>query len=191
VGFVLNTMPSVSKGGIKINKYIRPRKSQLHFFRNVPLFIRINDFKFVLYKPPGITLGEMRINEGRFPEELFVKQADKLKGVQEAQKAFNKHLEDSVKSGNPEKVKEILITMVEETLLEPRSGSLENFSDTVAVLVSDYSKEFDVIKQLLNISSTDYSIVLHSINVMAFALAFASFNNYSKYEAKTLGLCAL
>jgi len=41
------------------------------------------------------------------------------------------------------------------------------------------------------LSSTDYSIVLHSINVMAFALAFASFNNYSKYEAKTLGLCAL
>jgi len=92
----------------------------------------------------------MRINEGRFPEELYVKQADKLKGVQEAQKAFNKHLEDSVKSGNPEKVKEILVTMVEETLLEPRSGSLESISDTVSILVSDYSNESDVIKQLLN-----------------------------------------
>jgi len=133
----------------------------------------------------------MRLREGRIPEELYVKQADKLRGIQEAQKAFNKHLENSVKSGNLEKVKKIIVTMVEETLLEPRTGSLESVSDTVDVLVDGYSNGIDVIKQLLNISSTDYSIVLHSINVMAYALAFASFNNYSQYEAKTLGLCAL
>jgi len=80
---------------------------------------------------------------------------------------------------------------VEETLTEPRSGSLEGVSDTVGILVSDCVKESDVIKSLIDMTHADYSIVLHSINVMAFALGFASHMDYSQEQAKELGLCAL
>jgi len=173
------------------DKYIQARKSQLKFYRDVALYTKAGESKFVLYKPPGITLGEMRIQEGLHPDSLFIRPADKLKGLQEAQKAFNNQLEGYVKSGDPEKVKETLVTIVEETLMEPRSGGLEGVSDTVGILISDYSKEADIIRQLIDISLTDYSTVIHSINVMAFALGFALYHHFFRSDTKTLGLAAL
>ncbi len=173
------------------NKYILARKSQLHFYRDLPLYTKTGESKFVLYKPSGITLSEMRISEGLHPDTLFIRPTDKLKGLQEAQKAFNNQLERHIKSRDSEKVKETLVTIVDETLMEPRSGSLEGLSDTVNILVSEYSKEVDIIRQLITISLTDYSTALHSINVMAFSLAFALYHHFSHPDIKIIGLAAL
>jgi len=172
-------------------EYIPARKSQLRFYRDVELYAKGEGKEFVLYKQSGIILSDMRIDYGTHPGVLYIRKTDKLKGLQEAQKGFNKQLEKDVKSRNPAKVKETLVTVMEETLTEPRSGSLEGFSDTVSILVSDYSKESDVVRSLIDMSYTDYSTVLHSINVMAFAIGFASYMKYSRSKAKTLGLCAL
>ena len=170
---------------------IRARKSQLKFYRDVELYKKDKGEGFVLYKKAGMTLHDMRIEEEMYPAVLYIKQKDKIRGIQEAQKGFNKKLQTDVKSGNPAKVKETLVTIVEETLTEPRSGSLEGVSETVGILVSDYSKDSDVVKNLIDLSYTDYSTVLHSINVMAFALGFAFSLNYSQAETKVLGLSAL
>ncbi len=170
---------------------IMARKSQLNFYRDVELYKKAGGGGFVLYKQSGMTLNDMRIEEGMHPSELYIKYNDKIRGIQEAQKGFNRQLKTDVESGNPAKVKETLITVVEETLTEPRSGSLEGVSETVSTLVSDYSKESDVVRSLIDLSYTDYSTVLHSINVMAFALGFAFYFNYSQAEAKALGLSAL
>jgi putative nucleotidyltransferase with HDIG domain len=172
-------------------EYIPARKSQLRFYRDVELYAKGGGKEFVLYKQSGIILSDMRIDYGTHPGVLYIRKTDKLKGLQEAQKGFNKQLEKDVRSGNPAKVKETLVTVMEETLTEPRSGSLEGFSDTVSVLVSDYSKESDVVRSLIDMSYTDYSTILHSINVMAFAIGFASHMKYSRSKVKTLGLCAL
>lgn len=176
---------------IEISEYVQARKSQLYFYRNIPLYSKVSDKKFVLYKPTGTTLGEMRVSEKRHPDVLFIKQADKLQGIQEAQKGFNKQLEIDVKSKDPAKVKETLVAVVEETLTEPRSGSLEGVSETVNILVSDYAKESDVVKNLIDMSYKDYSTILHSINVMAFVLGFASYIGFSRDESKIIGLGAL
>ena len=170
---------------------IKARKSQLTFYRDVELYRKSKGEGFVLYKPAGMTLHDMRIQEAMHPSELYIKQGDKIRGIQEAQKGFNTILKSDVESGNPEKVKETVVTIVEETLTEPRAGSLEGVSDTVGILVSDYSKNADVVKQLIDMSYTDYSTILHSINVMAFALGYAFFLNFSQAEAKVLGLSAL
>jgi putative nucleotidyltransferase with HDIG domain len=172
-------------------KMIVARKSQLHFYVETALFSKADDGQFVLYKPAGKTLGDMRMNESRLPGELYIRRDDKLRGIQEAQKGFNKKLVDNVASGKPEEIKETLVSIVEETLMEPRSGSLEGVSDTVNILLSDYARESDVVKQLLEVSSKDYSTILHSINVMAFALAFASYVGMSESQAKALGIGAL
>ena len=175
---------------IKISEYIQARKSQLYFYVDVPLYNQVDNKNFLLYKPQGLSLGEMRLNEDRHPEKLYIKQSDKIQGIQEAQKAFNTQLEDNIKT-SPEKVKETLVLVVEETLTEPRSGSLEGISDTIDILVSDYAKESGVISNLISMSSKDYSTVLHSINVMAFTLAFAFYNDYSHSETQILGLASL
>ena len=174
-----------------MSEYIQARKSQLKYYRDVELFNKIEGKGFVLYKRAGIMLSEMRLNRGTHPEVLYIRQKERLKGLQEAQQGFNSDLESYIKTQNPVKVKETVVNVVAETLTEPRSGSLEGISDTVGILVSDYMKEGDVIKNLIDMTHTDYSIVLHSINVMAFALGFASYLNCSPEQAKVLGLGAL
>ncbi|MBA3037082.1 MAG: HD domain-containing protein [Desulfobacterium sp.] len=174
-----------------MSEYILAKASQLNFYINIPLYHNIKDDTYVLYKPTGIMLGDMRISEGMHPHELFIKQSDKLTGLQEAQKGFNKQLENYVKSSDPAKVKETLVAVVDETLAEPRSGSLEGVSDTVGIFVSDYSRESGVINSLIDLSSKDYSSTMHSINVMALALKYSFHMNFSSAEAKLLGLCGL
>ena len=170
---------------------IPARKSQLNFYRNIPLYFMGEDNQFVLYKPAGMMLRDMRIGEERLPHDLYIKNEDKIKSIQEAQKGFNKKLESDVMSGDPAEIKETLVNIVDETLMEPRSGSLEGVSDTVDILIGDYARESNVVKQLLNVSSTDYSTTLHSINVMAFSLVFASYMNMKIPETRILGISAL
>ena len=173
-----------------ISDFIKARKSQLHFYRAVPLFNKVEAERYVLYKPAGITLGEMRMSEARHPEELHIKAGDKVKGIQEAQKGFNQKLADEVRSGKFDEIKNTLATIMEETLTEPRSGSLEGISETMDIL-SDYVGETNVVSRLLEVSSKDYSTIMHSINTMAFALKFADRMAYSKPDVKVLGLAAL
>ncbi|MEE8430093.1 MAG: hypothetical protein V3S16_02485, partial [Candidatus Desulfatibia sp.] len=142
-----------------MSEYIQARKSQLNFYQDIPLYTKA-DKGFVLYKPAGMTLGDMRLNEARHPNKLYILQKDKLRGLQEAQKGFNKQLTKNIQSGNPEQIKETLVTMMEETLTEPRSGSLEGVSDTIDILIGDYSKETQVVENLWKVSSQDYTTVL-------------------------------
>ncbi|MBA4323372.1 MAG: hypothetical protein C0408_11205 [Odoribacter sp.] len=125
------------------------------------------------------------------PKELYIKQTDKLTGLQEAQKGFNKQLEQHVMSENPARIKETIFAVVEETMSEPRSGSLEGLSDTVSIIVGGYSRESGIINNLINLSSTDYSSTMHSINVMAMALTFGFKSHSSMEDVKLLGLCGL
>ena len=174
-----------------ITKYIPVRKSQLNFFRAVPLYNQNQNQDFLLYKPAGLKLSEMRIKEERYPDKLFLRRTDKLRGIREVQKEFNLQLKEDIQANNPVNVKKTLVNIVEETFSEPRSGSIEGISATVNLLVSDFAKETEVIKNLFRVSNKDYTTVLHSINVMALAIGYAQNEHFSKKEAKIVGLCAL
>ena len=171
--------------------YIEAKTSRLKYYQKIPLYYKTREKKLVLYKPYGKTIEEVRLEKGKVPAKLYIKQEDKIRSIQEIQKVFNRQLSEDVRSNNPEKVKETLVNMVHETLAEPRSGSLEGVSETVNILVSEYTKETDVIKNLLIVSKQDYSTVIHSINVMAIVLGYATFIDCSLYEKKILGLSAL
>ena len=82
-------------------EYVRARKSQLSFYREIPLYIKGEKDRFILYKQKGITIDDMRISEKTYPSVLYIKSSDKIKGIQEAQKEFNKILENDIKSVNP------------------------------------------------------------------------------------------
>ncbi|UCD33602.1 MAG: HD domain-containing protein [Desulfobacterales bacterium] len=170
--------------------YILARKSQLHFYKDVPLYTKTSN-GFVLYKPEGMTLGGMRLNEARHPHRMYMLKKDKLKGLQEAQKGFNHQLTKNIQSGSKEQIKETLVTMMDETLTEPRSGSLEGVSETIDILMSDYAQESQVVESLWKVSFQDYTTALHSINVMAFALGFAAHTGFNSHDMKIFGLAAL
>ncbi len=173
------------------NKMILARRSHLKFYKNTPLYLKVKNNNFSLYKSAGITIEDMRINEEKLPSELYIKKEYKIKSIQEAQKGFNRELELNIKQKNPVKIKETLVTIMQETFEEPRSGSLEGLSNTINILISADSRQFDVVKRLLNISFIDYTTVLHSINVMAFSLVYAFYTQLDIHQTKSLGLSAL
>ena len=174
-----------------VQEFIQARKSHLNYYHAVPLFYHNSNGKFVLYKPAGVKFADIRIDDKRHPEKLYIKQTDKLAGIREVQAAFNKQLAKDIRHHSPEKVKDTIIAIVEETYAEPRSGSIEGLSETVKILVSDFANESNIIRKLLFVSHNDYTTALHSINVMALVIGYASHENYSLAEKKILGLGAL
>lgn len=171
--------------------YIPVRKSHLHFYRAIPLYYLNKDNAFGLYKPPGKALSEMRIESGQLPRRLYIRQTDKLRGIHEIQRAFNRQLEDQIRNGPTEGVKSILVDIVAETFSEPRSGSLEGLSETVNILIGNDAQESGILRRILGLSQNDYTSALHSVNVMALAIGFAVHADYPQAAKKSLGLSAL
>jgi putative nucleotidyltransferase with HDIG domain len=172
-------------------EFIFVKNSLLYFYRKVPLYYHAANGHFSLYKPVGITLAEMRIREKLLPKKLYIKQKSKIEAIKEVQKGLNKELKDSIQHNNLNNVRGTLRKIVELTLEEPISGSLEGTKHTVNILVNEYTKNFDIIRSLLDLSVRDYTTVLHSINVMALSLSYASYVNYDLSLRKILGLSAL
>ena len=164
-----------------------------HFFayEKFPLYYQAVNGDFVLYKPAGTTLIDMRIREQLLPKKLYIQKKNKIGAVQEIQKAFNSQLKQSIQQNDLKKVRNIVQNVVMVTLEEPASGSIEGIKETVDILVSEYTKDFNVIKSLMDLTANDYTTVLHSVNVMALALGYASYVNYDGGKKKILGLAAL
>ena len=164
-----------------------------HFFayEKFPLYYQAVNGDFVLYKPAGTTLIDMRIREQLLPKKLYIQKKNKIGAVQEIQKAFNSQLTQSIQQNDLKKVRNIVQNVVMVTLEEPASGSIEGIKETVDILVSEYTKDFNVIKSLMDLTANDYTTVLHSVNVMALALGYASYVNYDGGKKKILGLAAL
>ena len=98
-------------------EYIPARTTQLNYYKDVPLYIQGKKQKFVLYKPPGMTLHDMRISEGLHPKKLYIKQTDKIAGIQEVQKVFNQQLKENIQSKNSEKIKELVVNIISNVRL--------------------------------------------------------------------------
>jgi HD-GYP domain-containing protein (c-di-GMP phosphodiesterase class II) len=170
--------------------YIRVRNSQINYYIKVPLYYDTGKNTFGLYKPAGEKIAELRISEQRHPP-LYIHQQDRIAAIKELQKGFNKHIAESIRTGNPVMVKSTLCDLVEETLSEPRSGTLQVLPKTVESLISGYSKHPDILKTFVSISFKDYTTVIHSVNVMALTLGFCFYSSLSLKETKKYGLSAL
>lgn len=178
------------KNALQEKRFIAIRNSQINYYKNVGLYY-IEGGSFVLYKPPGKLITDLRMKEARHPTELYIHQNDRMTAIKELQKGFNRHIVQSIKSGNAVSVKSTLCNLVTETLAEPRSGTLRVLPETVDILVSGYSKNPEIIKTFASISFKDYSTVIHSVNVMALTLGFCFHSKLSLNETNRLGLSAL
>jgi HD-GYP domain-containing protein (c-di-GMP phosphodiesterase class II) len=170
--------------------YIPIRNSQINYYKDVGLYY-VENGSFVLYKPPGKLMADLRLKEERHPPDLYIQRKDRITAIKELQAGFNQHIFRSIKTGNAVAVKSTLCQLVEETLKEPRSGTLQVLPKTVDMLVSGYSKNPDVVKTIASISFKDYSTVIHSVNAMALTLGFCFYSKRSLRETRRLGLSAL
>ncbi len=165
----------------------------LNFFayEKFPIYFQTVKGDFVLYKPAGINLKDMRIREQLLPRKLYIQKKNKIEAVQEIQKVFNSQLKQCIQQNDMAEVRIIVQKVVKVTLEEPVSGSIEGIKETVDILVSEYTKDYNVIKSLLDLTAKDYTTVLHSVNVMALALGYALYANYDRGMKRILGLAAL
>jgi HD-GYP domain-containing protein (c-di-GMP phosphodiesterase class II) len=170
--------------------YIRVRNSQINYYKEVSLYHQTSEDSYCLYKPAGMKLAELRMSQKLHPT-LYIQEKDRIVAINEIQKGFNKHIADSIKTGSAFKVKATLCHLVEETLAEPRSGTLQALPQTVDSLIAGYSEHPDILKTFASISFKDYTTVIHSVNVMALTLGFCIHSNFSMKKTKKMGLGAL
>jgi len=172
------------------NNYIQVRQSQLNYYKEVPLFCQTDTNSYLLYKPAGASLPNTRISQQRYPR-LYIQEQDRIVAFKELQKGFNKQIEQSIATGDVVAVKAALCYLVEETLAEPRSGTLKALPETVDTLINGYSKQPEILKTIASISLKDYTTVIHSVNVMALTLGFCFYSNFSVPKTRRIGLSAL
>jgi len=173
------------------SKWVPARQSQVKYYKNVALYYRSNNDKLIVFKPAGKTLEDMRINLSNLPKELYIKSDDKLQAIKELHRNFNIQLEKEISSGDLVRIRDILVNIVEETLAEPRSGSLQEIPETINILVNEYAKQPHVLKNIATLSFKDYTTAIHSINVMALTLGFCFYTNFSIQETEIFGLSGL
>jgi len=172
------------------DSYIQVRNSQLNYYKEVPLFYQTGTDAYLLYKPAGANLPSMRINQQRYPQ-LYIREKDRIAAFRELQKGFNKQIQQSITTGNVLDVKASLCKLVEETLDEPRSGTLKALPETIDTLISGYSQHPDILRSIASISLKDYTTVIHSVNVMALTLGFCIHSNLEIQKTRRIGLSAL
>jgi HD-GYP domain-containing protein (c-di-GMP phosphodiesterase class II) len=175
---------------MKSKSYIPVRNSQLRYYVRVPLYFETAPGVFKLFKPSGMEISEVHIDQGKHPR-LFVQEASRMDAVREVHKGFNQDIARSMETGDVASVKATLCKLVAETLAEPRAGTLQTLPQTISILVGGYSKQPGILRTLATISNKDYSTVVHSINVMALTLSFCFYSRLSPHQAKRLGLSAL
>ncbi len=104
---------------------VRVLDHHLPYCLEVDLFYEIDPNHYVLYKPVGKTISDIRLLSGKHPA-LFLRKDDQKKILIDAQKDYSKTLEKEIRNGDITKVRDILVRIVEDTLAEPPRQSHEN-----------------------------------------------------------------
>jgi HD-GYP domain-containing protein (c-di-GMP phosphodiesterase class II) len=172
-------------------KWIPVRKSNLKYYKNIELYYKNPKGAILLYKPAGMDFTDASLAKKPYLGSLYVKPEDKLKCIREAQHGFSMELTKSILTRETELVKSELVNIIDETLSEPRSGSLQSIPETVNALVEGYSSEPSIIKHLAWISHTDYTTTIHSINVMALTVGYCFYTGRTMEDTRWYGLAAL
>ena len=174
---------------MKNYNFAKIRKTNAEFLYDFDLYF-FTDNKYVLYKPKGKTIKEIRFKEKRTPD-LYIQKKDKLDASVAVQRYFNKKLSSYIDNGNTEKVRESLVNIATETINQPRTGTLKQSAKTVATMMKKFTGKEDLLHQIAGISYKDYTTVLHSVNVMTFMLAFCLFNDFDWKRTQRYALGAL
>ena len=172
-------------------EWVKVRISNLKYYDNIELYFKNPYGRIVLYKPAGMKFSDESLKNKPFLGDLYVKPEDKIRALQAAQKGFSNNFVSTIITQGTRKVKEELINIIDETLADPRSGSLSVVPEAMEAIIDGYSRQPSVIKNLAKISHTDYSTAIHSINVMALAVGYCFYTDRSREETINIGLSAL
>jgi len=171
-------------------EYIKVRTSNINILQDVNYYYKNLNGQFVLYKPSGILLAEMRLKEERHPE-LYMPISEREQAAVELQKIYNRKLKENLKTRNITEIRDNLVNIVTETLSEPRSGTMKQTAIAVSSLMSEFAEDKHLMYKLAKITYSDYTTALHSVNVMAFMIGFSFFVGYDWKKTQIFAIAAL
>ncbi len=173
-----------------LTEYIQIRKSMINLYQEFPLYCQANATNFVLYKPAGTPLDQI-LDKGEHHPVLFIHQDNRIDALQKIQGQFNNKLKQNLGGGEVTEIKSTLCNLVGETLEEPRSGALNALPETIDIMMHGVSGNPDVLKALASVAFTDYTTIMHSVNVMALTMGYCYFHGYNQADIRRLSLSAL
>ena len=173
-----------------MDDYLPIKKSQAFLIENIPLFIKNSKNELVLYKSENIKLDAALYTDESLPD-LFISMDDKEIAVAEIQEALNIELYHQIRSKGLYRVKAILNEIVKEALLNPLDGGLDILPETIELLFNNYFSESQMLRDLADIASKNYSLAEHSSNVMIFTMNYCIYSGLSEERTKQLSLSAL
>lgn len=173
------------------SEWIEVRKSNIRYYNDIDLFYRTPSGEILLYKQAGLDYNAAYQKKHPYKGKLYITAEDKVKSLEVVQKEFSRHLTSNVKKKKTGEVKKELINIVEETLSQPRSGSLKVVPHTVNTIVEGFSDQPEIVKNLAIMSHIDYSTTIHSINVMALMINYCYYTGKPMDVTRDFGLAAL
>lgn len=173
-----------------MNAYYLVKKSQMHLFKNTPLYCQAKDNSFVLYKKKDEFLEDLRVEEEKHPD-LFVHKKDRDEAIKELFESLNSLLERQCLSNDLKRIRSTLYLIVEEALFHQGEEGLKYLPETVTILFDRYSKEKEFLEVLTEIKNSSNIIIEHTINVVLLTFRYSFYHNLPEEKTKYLALCAL
>lgn len=146
--------------------------------------------KFVLYKPRGIGIDEIRIKKEKIPKRLYVSLSDQLHFVSACHEKYNKRLKDILRT-KPAESKQLLVKVLDLGLAVPVGQVVQHMKDTIDIVLKNYMEDQDVVKKMIEITIKDTSTSVHSVNVMLHCLGYAQQCKFGYDDLKLFGLMGL
>jgi len=169
---------------VEVSRNIREYKDYDAYYLDPELY------KFILYKPKSVDIDGIRVRDGKIPKKLYVSLSDRVHYVSKNQQKYNKELKLVLKA-SPAKSKLVLRKALDLSLTTPTAEVLQRLGKTLDVVVEGYLANPEIVKNMIDIATKDYSTSAHSVNVMLYCLAYARTAKFSLENLKLFGLIGL
>lgn len=171
--------------------WIVAKQSTVRYFFNTPLYYKTPTGHIAIYKPIGKKIEKKKIANFKLPSQLLISLDDKDVAYREMQDAFSQDINNVIAQGDIKQIKNKIIETVEDLFSDPRAGSFIPARGVVSSVANEYVRNKYILDILDQMSKTDYSTAVHSINLMALAIRYAAHMDFNKKEMLELGTTAL
>ncbi len=146
--------------------------------------------RFVLYKPQGVDIDDIRLEKEKVPKYLYASLNDQIDFVSSRHEEYNERLQNILRSEHHES-KKLLTKVLDLAVTVPVGEIVSRMRDTVDIVLKEYMADEDIVKKLVEVTVKDTSTSIHSVNVMLHCLGYARQSGYGYDDLKSFGLMGL